>query len=203
MMSRDAKGLYLSALDDHGSGEDESAVKFLKRSARGGCVEGQYTLGLIHLNGDWGLKEDSGRALFWFKKAADKDFPDALNNLGAMYLYGIGIKEDPYEAASLLKKAIKVGDSSNARCSLGEMHLSGAGSVRKSLTLALKQWEKAVESGNSRALVNLIRHAPDNIEVNELIGNVDTYYSARYEMDGESRLMEFMPVISAIREARS
>ncbi|KAH3762972.1 protein kinase [Pelomyxa schiedti] len=61
-----------------------------------------------HRDGD-GVKQDYGKALALFKRAAAGGSGEALNNLALMYLNGQGVPSDPSRAAALFQGACDAG----------------------------------------------------------------------------------------------
>jgi len=52
---------------------------------------GADDLGLLYTHGGDGLPQDYDKAIDWFRKAADKDDPDAKYDLGWAYEAGLGV----------------------------------------------------------------------------------------------------------------
>ena len=84
--------------------------------------------------------------------AEDKD-PFAQCNLGLMYNYGNGVKEDEKEAVKWYRKAAEQGYS-RAQCNLGISYEDGDG-VEEDKKEAIKWYRKSAEQGYSRAQNNL------------------------------------------------
>ena len=82
-------------------------------------------------------------ALQNFQKAAERGDVKADFQLGVMYLYGRGVKEDSSTAASYFKKAADKGNA-GASLVLGRMYIKGNG-VPKDVTGAVKIYEHAAK----------------------------------------------------------
>ena len=89
-----------------------------QQQAEGGNVVAMTLLGRLHLHGaaQWRdaasdasvpLVSDKSKALHWFQKAADQDFPIAQFELAEMYRTGNGITPNHDKARELLEKASK------------------------------------------------------------------------------------------------
>lgn len=73
-------------------------------------------LGEIYAGGAL-VPADYGAAYFWYRKAAEKDYPRAIFNIGVMKITGRGIEQDKKEGCLLVKKAEDLGseDAKKAR----------------------------------------------------------------------------------------
>ena len=65
-----------------------------------GKVLGENGLGFMYAKGFY-VQQDFSKAVYWFRKAASKDFPMALFNLAVSYTKGEGVKKDENEGARL------------------------------------------------------------------------------------------------------
>lgn len=86
--------LFLFSLCMAGQTGDEIELK-----ARKGDINAQYKLGLKYYKGQ-GVPKNNGKAMKWFKKAAEQGHADAQYNLGVMYDYDVEIpgEEEAYNA---------------------------------------------------------------------------------------------------------
>ena len=73
-----------------------------------GKVLGENGLGYMYAKGLF-VNQDFSKALYWFKKAANSDFPMALFNLAVCYTKGEGIEKDEKEGGRLFNLAGKFG----------------------------------------------------------------------------------------------
>ena len=89
------------------------------------------------------------QAVYWFRKAAEQRYADAQFNLGWMYEYGQGVKQDYGEAVKWYRLAAEQGHAP-AQYNLGLMYEYGKG-VKKDYSEALKWYRKAAEQGDSYA----------------------------------------------------
>ena len=70
--------------------------------------------------------QDDAVAEKWYRKAAERGFAEAQNNLGVMYVLGRGVTKDDAEAVKWFRKAAKQGYGP-ALNNLGEMRRQGRG----------------------------------------------------------------------------
>ncbi len=73
-----------------------------------GKVLGENGLGYMYAKGLF-VNQDFSKALYWFKKAANSDFPMALFNLAVCYTKGEGIEKDEKEGGRLFNLAGRLG----------------------------------------------------------------------------------------------
>ncbi len=80
----------------------------LLKEARGGDPFAQHELALRYLMGR-GFPPDTAKAIFWLKKAADKNLTVANFNYGIMLINGIGVNWNPFEAFNRFEIAARAG----------------------------------------------------------------------------------------------
>jgi TPR repeat protein len=66
-------------------GDKEKSVNAYRKAADLGNAHAQTLLGRLYAAGGGGLPKDNGQALYWYRKAAAQDDPDALNNVAWEY----------------------------------------------------------------------------------------------------------------------
>lgn len=93
-------------------------------NARNGSIRAQLAVGTWYLSGIKGAPKDPAEGIKWFEKAAKQGSADANNNLGLVYIKGIGVDKDPKKAKEYFEKAI-AGGSSDARYNLAVVYMSG------------------------------------------------------------------------------
>ena len=81
-------------------------------------------------------------AFYWYKKATEKDIPDAYFHLADCYHNGLGIKKDNKRAAELFEKAYALG-SIKAANKLGHLYYDGGAGVEQDFLKSLEWFEKS------------------------------------------------------------
>ncbi len=149
--------LEKAAYKGHGSSEllygmlrlaedSESGIKWLKKSAKHGSKHANFVLGLLHLEGKYGMKQDGKKAMKLFRKAADKESKQAQVYLGVAYYAGMdGVKKDVSKSFKWFKKAAENG-SLTAQTTLGIYYLQGWG-VSQDVTAGFKWMKIGAEHG--------------------------------------------------------
>ncbi len=78
------------------------------KAAKAGLIDAQRDLGYSYFYGE-GIKKDVNKAIYWYKKAADKNDAKAMYNLGLCYKYGDGVIKSKRWARHYFEKADKFG----------------------------------------------------------------------------------------------
>lgn len=126
--------------------DEGEAIRWFTAGAKIGDRGSQYYLGLIKFR-DGYIDE----AVSLISKAADKNYPEALLDLGVIYLTGQGgVKQDPAKSYTLFTKAAKSGVA-EAAYFVGMMGLLGIGTEQNTKT-AFSFIEKAAKTGHREAL---------------------------------------------------
>jgi hypothetical protein len=110
---RDAKHESDVKEDEEGDGEDDviTAVKNLQKLAEQGDAEAQWKLALCYDNSEGvGVLHDSGKAAYWYEKAAEQGHGDAANYLAISYRDGDGVQKDVDKAVFWFEKATEFGN---------------------------------------------------------------------------------------------
>jgi TPR repeat protein len=92
-------------------------------------------------------------AMRFYRQAADSGITGGFNNMGLMYMAGLGVPKDYSEAERLYRKAAEAGNT-NATVNLGRLYVQGFG-VAKDYNEAVRLFRKASDSGNVAALGQL------------------------------------------------
>ncbi len=100
-----------------------------------------YDLGIEYFN-----SQNYENAIECYSKAAELGLPEAQNELGNMYYFGLGVERDYLKAFNYYRNAAKAGYV-NAQYSLGNCYLLGDGIDRDNKE-AIKWIKKAAEQGN-------------------------------------------------------
>jgi TPR repeat protein len=70
--------------------------------------------------------KDNADAERWYRRAAERGFAEAQNNLGLMYVLGRGVPQDDAEAVKWFRRAAEQGYAP-AQNNLGQMRRQGRG----------------------------------------------------------------------------
>ena len=92
-------------------------------------------------------------AFQFYRKAAKKGHPAAMNRLALFYMDGVGTKQNIDEAIKWFEEAIEAGNM-EAALNLGYLYETGNG-VEKDLSQAIKYYKKSAEGGMVRAQLKL------------------------------------------------
>ena len=103
-------------------GQDDS-LRALLDKATAGDVAAQLAIAKKYDNGD-GVPENTEKAAYWFRKAAEQGNADAQNSLGVCYRMGRGVDKDPAEAMKWYRLAAAQGNPS-AFFNLGAAYYNG------------------------------------------------------------------------------
>ena len=85
------------------------AFEHFYKSALAGYPEGERALGIYYYQG-YGTIVDEAQGLYWVKKAVDDGLVRALCTLAHIYMNGMGVPRDEYQAYLLYKEAAEKGD---------------------------------------------------------------------------------------------
>lgn len=121
--------------------QDEAALA--KRTAAG-ITGAEFRMGNAYSSGT-GVPQDYGKAVVWWRKAADRGSADAQFNLAGAYHNGQGVPQDYVKSASWLRKAADQGDA-EAEFMLSLCYYTGEG-VPKFVEGALFWVDAALDSG--------------------------------------------------------
>src|SRR5947199_2117398 len=87
----------------------ESERRALIEAAQAGNARAQKKLADLCRIGDGLTNQDYVEAVRWYRLAAEQGNAEAQNDLGVMYLDGLGLREDAAEAAKWYRKAAEQG----------------------------------------------------------------------------------------------
>jgi hypothetical protein len=131
------------ALAAYRKGDFATAMDEWAILAKYGDAAAQTNIGEMYLRGE-GVDKDRDIAIYWFRKAAHRDFPEAEYRLGRAHL-----GEDDEEAVRWFKTAVEHGHIQSLN-SLAALYEQGQG-VRQDLGEAFRLRQQAAQSGNSIA----------------------------------------------------
>lgn len=134
----------------------KEAAYWLEKAAEQDDNFAQYYLGLCYQNGE-GVERDYEKAVSLFRRAADREYPqaEAIFELGRCYEEGLGVPKDMTLAVRTYEKAAQEGDM-RAAYRLGECYEHGRG-VKKELSRALEWYSRAAEEDDEDAIAALCR----------------------------------------------
>jgi uncharacterized protein len=104
--------VQLGYLYELGAGvpKDGTAVAdLMTRAANAGNAEAQFNLALYYGQGRYGFPKDQNQTFAWAKRSADQGFAQAQRYVGACYEFGVGVSQNPAEAAAWYSKAAAQG----------------------------------------------------------------------------------------------
>ena len=131
---------------------DDEKIKTLERNANLGDASAQHNLGTCYRKGT-GVQRDYKKAVFWYEKASNQDYPLAQCDLGYCYDLGLGVPQDHRKAVYWYEKAAKQGNAM-AKNNLGVCYRDGI-YVRRDFDQAVYWFREAAEQGEPYAQCNL------------------------------------------------
>ncbi|KAI8882326.1 HCP-like protein [Backusella circina FSU 941] len=131
--------------------DTENAAKYYKMAADQGHARAQNNLANMYAGGI-GIEKDAISAIRLYEKASEQN-PVANFNLGNVYFYGQGVKENYPKALEYYRVAATQGDS-DAQSQLGFMYRYGYG-TEKDIVSSIQWYEKAANQNNISANTNL------------------------------------------------
>lgn len=130
-------------------------LRTLSRAANRGDAAAQIQLAAMLATGD-GADKDTERAAYWYRKAAAKKHPEALYNLGLMYLLGETARGTKKSGRAYIEEAAARG-SWDAHWFLGQVYLDGGYGIEKDAARAAYHLVHALGCGYANAALALGR----------------------------------------------
>jgi TPR repeat protein len=124
----------------------------LLQTAHAGNAEAQFSVAAAYRAGA-GVDRSHEEALFWYRKAAERDHRGAQNDLGSMILNGLGTTADAVEATRWYRRAAESGDAT-AQFNLALRYLHGSG-VEPSDEEAAQWLSESARQGHLEAISEL------------------------------------------------
>ena len=144
---------------------DKIAQQWMIKAAHQGNAQAQYDVAVGYQHGKSGCEVNIDKAIYWYSKSAEQNYPDACTNLGECYLKGIGVEKNLQTARELFLKAAEQNDPL-AMCNLGVLNYQGIfGKVNPQE--AAKWFERSAKLGHPDAqfaLAALLEYGEDGIE---------------------------------------
>lgn len=133
-------------------GDYATALNLLTPLSNRGDPAAETLLAFLYSKG-WGITQDDGAAVVWYRRAASQGFAAAQYLLGVAYATGRGVQQDLVRAATLYRAAATQGHD-YAENNLGGLYEEGKG-VSQNYVEAAIWFGKAAERGNASAEFNL------------------------------------------------
>lgn len=111
----------------------------------------EYQLGLIYLEGGFGIEQDYQKAIEFFNDSIKNFNQDALYQLGCMYRDGKGVEKNYQKAIEFFDKGAKLGHS-ESKYELGLLYYCGLG-IDKDEKMAKIYFKEASSQGNIKAKI--------------------------------------------------
>jgi|GEM_PF-5056022 len=137
---------FMYAAGDGVAQDYKQAGTLIRKSAEQGYAPSQYFLAEEFRSG----AKNSQKALEWYLKAAEQEYDFAQNNLGLIYLHGLGIPQDYKEAFKWISKAANHGRGTSQSI-LASMYLNGQGTPQD-ISQAIKWYLSAAQQGDTEAI---------------------------------------------------
>jgi TPR repeat protein len=140
----------------NGDGPDTNlndCIKYLDRAAHLDLVDAQLTLAELYLFGKDENLIDYEKAAFWFLKAAEKNHPVALNDLGNMHAFGMFFEKNIDAAFDFYRRAADYGGGAG-QFNYGR-HLLARAENEEDFEKAISCLDLAAEGGYTKAQIHL------------------------------------------------
>ena len=123
----------------------ERALAAVRAKADAGDVNAQFSLGSILYYGG----NETAQAVEWFRKSAGQGYAPAEFQMGQLYDFGFGIKQDDTQALAWYRKAAEHG-SAPAQRTIGEFYQKGR-AVSADPVEAARWYRRAADGDDLRA----------------------------------------------------
>lgn len=118
-----------------------------------GDPEAAFRLGMLH-DMHREQKQNSTRAVYWYRRAAQAGHLHAQHNLAAAYANGDGVPADMQQAMQWWQRAARRGNR-DSQYNLGIVYATGTRGVDRDIELAKYWWRRAALRGDPQAQFNL------------------------------------------------
>lgn len=135
-----SEAIYFLKGNEHVKSDSLKAIKYLKPCVKAKNPIAQLLMARLYLNGNDKKRFKKGFKLT--KKAAKQDLALANYDLGVLYKYGKGKKQNLNKATKWFRKGYKLGNS-KAAYSLGYMFFKGFGNETQDYKKAVKWFKKS------------------------------------------------------------
>ena len=128
------------------------AFPLIEKEARQGNAKAEFYLAMMYDYGN-GTKQNTKKAVYWYKKSAAQGNPKAMYNLAYMYSHGTGVETDSKKAFELYQQSAEKGIP-EAQFNLALMYAKGKG-TGQDYVKAFQWFHKAALQGNDDAQYNV------------------------------------------------
>ncbi|CAM1345102.1 T9SS type A sorting domain-containing protein [Tenacibaculum amylolyticum] len=134
------KALHILKRKEISKKQVEESIQLLKPCAKQENTLSQLLLGRVYVRQKNAVKHKEGFQLI--KKAAEKNNPVAMTDLGILYKYGVGCNLSLTKAQEWFEKASALGDN-KAMYSLGYLYFKGLENIEQDYKEAVKWFDKS------------------------------------------------------------
>lgn len=157
----------------------------LRQSLRFGCGGVYWCMATIYET----KKADYKNALFYYRMAAEEDFPDALERLAEAYLGDeLGLERDEKTALKLFKKAAKLGNAA-AQYNLGMAYACGYYGVTPDKEKAVFWLKKSAKGENPMACVQMGLYKLYTVKTDKAYKKAFEYFQNAYYLGEEEAVI--------------
>ena len=157
------------------------ALDMYKKAGEMGNADGLFRAGKFYHEGRSGVEINYELARKYYDRAVELGNNKAANNIGCMYLGGLGVNKDNVKAIEWYEKAANLGNVV-AMTNLGMMYREGEGVAQD--YLKSKQWyEKAADLGNAYAMDTLGDFYRDGLGVEQNYLKAKEWYEKAVDLD--------------------
>jgi TPR repeat protein len=162
-----------------------------------GDLKAMTELGHAYESGAYGLAQDNGQAVSWYRKAADAGYSEAMYRLGVSYEYGlVGLAKDDGQALSWYRKAAGAGYST-AMYLLGRKYEDGQLGLAKDDGQALNWHRKAADAGSAASTYRIgLAYNNGQLGLAKDVGQAITWLERAAKLDPHPNAVE------ALKQAR-
>lgn len=200
--------LALLPLTQARGAKERTDIDRLQELAESGNPKAQNDLATFYfIRSMSGTNEDFALAVYWFEKAALKNEPHALFNLGICYERGLGVEKDMKKALDYYRQAADLGlEKAQLNCALTFQEMQGMAEAARYFEMAAKQGNavcqreigrmylvgEGVEQNVERGM-GYLHKAGENGDVEALLLLADSY-GGQYEgvTPSLARMMDYL-----------
>ena len=142
--------LLITSVTEYGVAEP---INSLQQSADNGDEKAMFILGEQYADGYGGVDKDENKALYWYRKLAEKGSPWGQHALGECYKEGKGVSQDFALAAQWYRKAADQ-DNAASQAMLADLYFQGQG-VATNEEESFKWMQKAARNDDSDSMLKL------------------------------------------------